>query len=469
LVKRRVRAADRDGLFGVEILELSWSIEGERGTLTIRCEDEVGLRALVTQLTPPEVLRLIGTKDEVLYLAISEEADLADVDLLAPIAVAVVPAATEYDRPDRRIQLGNNFLQRGLLVEAREFEVDGTGVSMRAFVRSRDEHVELIRLLDEPHGSSLASGPTYMYVRRESSGEDDLVSAYPRYERFAMVKAKKNERRVVSEGIPDPEAEPSEGATLPRPPWYGTPATTWLVPLKGASPDLELLATVFSAGHEPCVQRQRDERCYLQSSALDGVDDINAAVAIARRVVPTVNAAANLADPHYQNVEIETDLVRIDDKRGVQYPKAPVGLRVSVQPPRPDRPLGHLAAALGLRDSSVEQALSVWAMAPRSWASLYVVLELVEQFPGVSVSDRGWIRPSERRRFKQTANTLPIADDLPRHGAPKGRPPKNPMTLREAEGLIRDVLTQWVRHRYHEAMENKRPGADSTGPTAIRI
>ena len=84
----------------------------------------------------------------------------------------------------------------------------------------------------------------------------------------------------------------------------------------------------------------------------------------------------------------------------------------------------------------------------KNWVNLYKVLDAIEEDMGSAdaVMKKGWVSASEIDRFTGTANNHNAAKGNARHGYVSKRPmKKKPMTLAEAEQLIRTLLTQWLK------------------------
>ena len=76
-----------------------------------------------------------------------------------------------------------------------------------------------------------------------------------------------------------------------------------------------------------------------------------------------------------------------------------------------------------------------------NWINLYNIYEIIKSDVGGKdkIADNGWATKGQIDLFKQTAQ-------LYRHGKLKNYvPPKKPMTLSEAESLIKRILRNWLR------------------------
>jgi hypothetical protein len=106
----------------------------------------------------------------------------------------------------------------------------------------------------------------------------------------------------------------------------------------------------------------------------------------------------------------------------------------------------------------VDDALLLLTLAVRSedWRLLYVVYEIIEDYHarqptklaknlvgGGPAAVRGVVK--EIDRFKKTANNRRVLGTKARHGHKKAVAPPNPMTFKEARGLVEGFLVVWLR------------------------
>jgi hypothetical protein len=84
----------------------------------------------------------------------------------------------------------------------------------------------------------------------------------------------------------------------------------------------------------------------------------------------------------------------------------------------------------------------------RNWINLYKIYEIVKKDAGQKNNiDRikQWITKKKISDFKQTANSQSAIGDDARHGVDKHAPPKEPMSLYEADALIMTLLQKWLQ------------------------
>jgi hypothetical protein len=99
-----------------------------------------------------------------------------------------------------------------------------------------------------------------------------------------------------------------------------------------------------------------------------------------------------------------------------------------------------------MQDAHVKKAIRLYR-SEHSWVNLYRLYEVVEEDVGgrKTIASLGWMKDSDITRFTHTANNARSLGDEARHGHERYQPPRNPMTLAEAEQLIKTLLTKWLR------------------------
>jgi hypothetical protein len=83
-----------------------------------------------------------------------------------------------------------------------------------------------------------------------------------------------------------------------------------------------------------------------------------------------------------------------------------------------------------------------------NWINLFKVNEIVNKDAGkIKKIHRieQWINKDKIRDFKHTANSQSAIGDDARHGVDRNDPPKEPMSLYEADALIMTLLQKWLQ------------------------
>ncbi|MBU9581106.1 hypothetical protein KTE26_21975 [Ralstonia mannitolilytica] len=116
--------------------------------------------------------------------------------------------------------------------------------------------------------------------------------------------------------------------------------------------------------------------------------------------------------------------------------------------PPPPRAVGLFQLAAD--DEAVAKVLRLLdAVDAASWVGLYRICEVIEADVGGQhpLEKRGWGSADDLRRFKHSANSVQVGGDESRHGKEPRMPPKNPMTLPEAQGYVNYILQAWLAHK----------------------
>jgi hypothetical protein len=79
-----------------------------------------------------------------------------------------------------------------------------------------------------------------------------------------------------------------------------------------------------------------------------------------------------------------------------------------------------------------------------NWINLYKVYEIVNKDAGKKKIEQ-WITKDKISQFTHTANSQSAIGDDARHGVDKHAPPKEPMSLYEADALIMTLLQKWLQ------------------------
>lgn len=245
--------------------------------------------------------------------------------------------------------------------------------------------------------------------------------------------------------------------------------TVW-AELDGHPFDLQALAGHFPAGDPRVVAN--DEGTFMLADALDEVfGDGGRLVEVAQEQLVQLNGWAALTDAGYRPVRLRnkfhrdreprvdhivvSDEARARDSIAVVMP-ASIEVRASafgvatvqggipVQPPPSPGPR-HLAR----HDQNVTDLLAVVGMAERlSWSHLYKVFEIVRDAVGGGndgLVRTGWTTKAELSTFTGSANNHSVSGiHESRHARQSGGPPKQTMTLDEAQAYIRNVALAWL-------------------------
>jgi hypothetical protein len=231
----------------------------------------------------------------------------------------------------------------------------------------------------------------------------------------------------------------------------------WRVEVLGEVADLEFLAAILSA---PELRVVRDDgRFFLEASVFDELDSTVEISTEARAMVPLLNGAARLQRRNHHDVEAGGAIQELPQDGSVQHQHRvlqAVSAELRMMPgihavmggdgPPPAPEPGSLPADLMLQaataDETARAALRLWGEGPRIWPRLSNIIELIGG--RANIVAMGWASRNELSRFQRTAEHPKTAGDDARHARASWDPPPNPMTLPEAEDLVRCVLNEWL-------------------------
>jgi hypothetical protein len=76
------------------------------------------------------------------------------------------------------------------------------------------------------------------------------------------------------------------------------------------------------------------------------------------------------------------------------------------------------------------------------WVSLYRLFEVVYSDVGKQIYS--WINKDTIKNFKHTCNSIDAIGDASRHGLEKEDPPKNPISLIDAQNLVKLIIDKYL-------------------------
>ena len=103
---------------------------------------------------------------------------------------------------------------------------------------------------------------------------------------------------------------------------------------------------------------------------------------------------------------------------------------------------------LAVEDEIVKNVFRQITDFDHNWINLYKVYEIVKKDAGKQNNiDRiqQWITKKKISLFTRTANSQSAIGDDARHGVDDKDPPKEPMSLSEADALIMTLLQKWLQ------------------------
>jgi hypothetical protein len=121
-----------------------------------------------------------------------------------------------------------------------------------------------------------------------------------------------------------------------------------------------------------------------------------------------------------------------------------------IKQPAPPPPRSVTLLQLSTIDTAIAKILRLLS-APdaMTWVGLYRIHEVIEDDVGGQhkLEKLGWGSAEDLRRFKHSANSVQVGGDQSRHGKEPQVPPKNPMTLPEAEAYAKYIVQAWLTNK----------------------
>lgn len=232
-------------------------------------------------------------------------------------------------------------------------------------------------------------------------------------------------------------------------------AEKWLLRLKGGESELHELGKLDS--HADWRVVELEGRYYLTSREFDSLEDAREVHDRARRLLRLIAGAAKIVDPFLEPIEV-AGVERVEKGRPPTQFIFPEPIVVELRVPAPTvvtsggLPTSYLApvgdiVGLANRDEHVAIALHFWGAGPQSWHSLYKIFENIQVDVKSRIWREGWASHADVNRFTQTAQSMEAVGDEARHSLRKYAPPPRPMSLREAQSLVGQILDKWLRFR----------------------
>jgi hypothetical protein len=239
------------------------------------------------------------------------------------------------------------------------------------------------------------------------------------------------------------------------------PDPVWEVQIQGHASDLEHLARHFTAPPIVVVKHQQDG--YLLTSDTFATrakaEDVRAD---GEQQLEILNGVLRFARSSHTRLTAGTVFRRYNDGTRDVFVHLRDGLLVRAElgeltvtttgsdgvtqvPVVPPPPRSVAITRLALGDQSVAKALRLFGNGATDWVDLYRLHEVMEADVGGErkLIHRGWGSARQLKRFKHSANSVTVAGNAARHGAEPGDPPKNPMSIDEAQAYVSYVLHAW--------------------------
>lgn len=231
--------------------------------------------------------------------------------------------------------------------------------------------------------------------------------------------------------------------------------TEWLVELKGDTAELEYLCSL-----SPPKWRVTEQggRYYLRCAVFDSSMDARNVLADASRILDVMNGVGRLVLQKFEGAKVH-GINRIEENgRQTQFimpSSIPSAERLGIpavtvpsgqESSQPFSIPGSKWIEIAEKDLSADKALALYGGLEHNWRNLYMVLEVVEGDVGGEngLLSKGWAHKAKIKLFKRTANSFLKLGYQARHATAKYKAPRIPMSLDDAQSLIKNILTNWL-------------------------
>jgi hypothetical protein len=224
----------------------------------------------------------------------------------------------------------------------------------------------------------------------------------------------------------------------------------WGAVILGEPTDLEDWAHVLQEPFDPWVETH-GAQTVLRSASLDElasavevrdraiaqIERLNGAVSLSQGAKPLrFGGAIQFASDGKQHTTIFAEMGAMESRDKLRATAIVIGRGGTPVPPSPPQPSEVQRWAMAIENDDLLDDALVYFGRATDWFDIYKTLEcLIIRFgPGESAFLKlNWAPAAEIERLKRTANSA-------RHAKHQFAPPKNPMTLKEAQSLLAQLL-----------------------------
>jgi len=230
----------------------------------------------------------------------------------------------------------------------------------------------------------------------------------------------------------------------------------WLVRLEGEKFDLEDLPSLVCSPEYTVIEE--DGLYYLGSSDFDSLGSADEVREHAIAIIKMMNGVMKLYIPSFGGVyEGGVTMIGEDGRRHhYVYLEGSIKLRskasanLTVTTSNNTQQTDSLPStieswiSLAKADKAVADALHFFK--ENTWISLYKVYEIIGEDIGgeQAIIKNGWATKRGLSQFTHTAQSKAAIGDLARHATNKLKPPSQPMSIKEAEALLRGIILSWL-------------------------
>jgi hypothetical protein len=227
----------------------------------------------------------------------------------------------------------------------------------------------------------------------------------------------------------------------------------WLVLLDVKKSDFDNLSNLLRSSDEFSLMAENGEY-YLTSSRWESLTNVSDVYWEATKPLQYISAVARIQFTDFPL--LKPDMIYEVDEEGKRHGRsalsAPINVgsscSVSIQLEGGQDIIRNLEfeswMKLAEEDEIVKNVFRQITDFEHNWINLYKVYEIVNKDAGKKKIEL-WITKKKISQFTHTANSQSAIGDDARHGVDLNDPPKEPMSLSEADALIMTLLQQWLQ------------------------
>ncbi|WP_373535905.1 hypothetical protein [Microcoleus sp.] len=217
-----------------------------------------------------------------------------------------------------------------------------------------------------------------------------------------------------------------------------------------------LTSSLLASSDEFSLTKEEISKYYLTSSHWESLTNTSDLLFEATKLIQYISAVAKIH--HFTHFPVfKPDNIREVDEEGkchnrvellVRDPRTRVYIKLEGGQDRIPILEFDSWRKLAEEDEIVKNVFRLLREFQPTWINLYKVYEIVKRDAGKKKKiDRieQWITKNKISQFTHTANSQSAIGDDARHGVDHNDPPKEPMSLSEAESLIMTLLKQWLQ------------------------
>jgi hypothetical protein len=230
----------------------------------------------------------------------------------------------------------------------------------------------------------------------------------------------------------------------------------WLVLLDVEKSDFDKLSNLLPSSDEFSLITENSEY-YLTSSHWESLTNTSDVHGEATKLLEDISAVAMI---HFTGFPLlKPDIICQVDEEGKRQrwragsatlTRRPASFSIKLEGGQDIIPILEFDSwrKLAEEDEIVKNVFRQFRDFEHNWINLYKVYEIVQNDAGKKNKiDRieQWITKKKISQFTHTANSQSAIGDDARHGVDRNDPPKEPMSLYEADALIMTLLQKWLQ------------------------